>query len=149
MKFKNEFKHYDQSGNLVDGFEKICKLADYSDLRAGEPVVALGNALGYGSSVTNGVVTLIESEVDYQFYAHMFIETDTPINSGNSGGALFNAQGYVVGINSMGAPSYENVSWAIPTDCITSFLDQTKQLRSSATIVIVNQTLARSVTYQK
>ena len=149
LKFKNEFKHYDQSGNLVDGFEKICKLADYSDLRAGEPVVALGNALGYGSSVTNGVVTLIESEVDYQFYAHMFIETDTPINSGNSGGALFNAQGYVVGINSMGAPSYENVSWAIPTDCITSFLDQTKQLRSSATIVIVNQTLAQSVTYQK
>lgn len=99
--------------------------------------------------MTNGVVTLIESEVDYQFYAHMFIETDTPINSGNSGGALFNAQGYVVGINSMGAPSYENVSWAIPTDCITSFLDQTKQLRSSATIVIVNQTLAQSVTYQK
>ena len=148
LKFKNEFSHFDANGNLQSGFEKVCKFADYSDLRAGERVVAIGNALGYGTSVTDGVVTLTEMSSYKSTYGHAFIQTDCPINSGNSGGALFNAGGLVVGINSMGLPSYENISWAIPSDSVTEFISLVKNLQSSSSVFIVNDTLAVSVSYQ-
>lgn len=148
LKLKNTFKHYNEEAILQEGFEKICKFADYTKLCAGENVVAIGNALGYGSSVTNGVVSLVAMSAYKTTYGHEFIQTDCPINSGNSGGALFNCDGLVVGINSMGAPSYENVSWAIPSDCVTEFLDAVKLLKDSTSVFIVNATLASGVSYQ-
>lgn len=148
LKLFNNFKSYDEGNNLIDGFEKICKFANYSNLNVGEKVVAVGNALGYGSSVTDGVVSLVAMRAYEKTYGHEFIQTDCPINSGNSGGALFNTKGLVVGVNSMGAPSYENVSWAIPSKYVTKFLDLVKQNKTSVSVFIVNANLANKITYQ-
>ena len=148
LKFVNEFRHYDMDKNLQVGFEKVCKLADYGALRLGEVVVAVGNALGYGASVTNGVVSMVSMAGYVDIYGHTFIQTDCPINSGNSGGPLFNSEGDVVGINSMGLPAYENISWAIPSDCIKEFIDLIQKNKSSRSVIIKDSILAASATYQ-
>ena len=149
LKFVNDFQHRNAQGALCNGFEKVCKFAAYSDLKTGEKVVAIGNALGYGSSVTDGVVTQIAMTYYQEIYGHSFIQTDCPINSGNSGGALFNARGLVVGINSMGAPSYENVSWAMPSDSVTQFIKIVKSKKSTESVKIVNTNLAANISFQQ
>lgn len=95
----------------------VAKLGDSDALQLGEPVVAIGNALGYGQSVTGGFVSALNREVELSDGSTgIFIQTDAAINPGNSGGALINMQGQVIGINSnkIGGTSIEGIGYAIP-----------------------------------
>lgn len=102
----------------------IAKLGDSHALTVGEPVVAIGNALGYGQSVTVGVVSALDRPIaaasansDREINKDAtFIQTDAAINPGNSGGALINMRGEVIGINSnkIGGSIVEGVGYAIP-----------------------------------
>ena len=126
LKLSNDFYYETAQDELVSGIENICALD--MQITKGETVVAIGNALGYGLSVTDGVVSVGEMSGYYAEYGHNFIQTDCPINSGNSGGPLYNAEGKVVGINSMGLSEsysdYENISWAIPIDRLVTFVNE-------------------------
>ena len=79
----------------------VATLGSSDDLKLGEPVIAIGNALGYGQSVTNGIVSALNREITLENGATgTFIQTNAAINPGNSGGALLNMNGEVIGINS-------------------------------------------------
>ena len=95
----------------------IAKLGDSESLKLGEPVIAIGNALGYGQSVTNGIVSALNREVQLSNgTTGTFIQTNAAINPGNSGGALLNLEGEVIGINSnkIGGDVVEGMGYAIP-----------------------------------
>ena len=93
---------------------KIATLGDSEELQVGEPVIAIGNALGYGQSVTTGIVSAKDRLLD-GIDADL-IQTDAAINPGNSGGALLNAQGEVIGINTAKVKNdaVEGMGYAIP-----------------------------------
>ncbi len=95
----------------------IATLGDSDSLELGHPVIAIGNALGYGQSVTNGIVSALDRQVTMQNgTTGTFIQTNAAINPGNSGGALLNVKGEVVGINSnkIGGEIVEGMGYAIP-----------------------------------
>lgn len=95
----------------------IATLGDSSTLKLGEPVIAIGNALGYGQSVTTGIVSALNREMTMEDGSvGVFVQTDAAINEGNSGGALLNIRGEVIGINSskIGGSKVDNVGFAIP-----------------------------------
>lgn len=95
----------------------VASLGDSEVLKMGQPVIAIGNALGYGQSVTTGVVSAVNREIEIEDGATgSFIQTDAAINPGNSGGALLNMQGQVIGINSskIGGSTIEGMGFAIP-----------------------------------
>ncbi len=95
----------------------IANLGDSDKLELGEQVIAIGNALGYGQSVTVGYVSALDREIELEDGSfRSFIQTDAAINPGNSGGALLNAAGEVIGINSnkIGGSSIEGMGYAIP-----------------------------------
>lgn len=91
-------------------------LGDSSKIRVGEPAIAIGNALGYGQSVTSGVISAMDREVTVDGFTNRLIQTDAAINPGNSGGALFNGAGDVIGINSVkfASTQVEGMGYAIP-----------------------------------
>lgn len=97
---------------------KIASLGDSGSLKVGEQVVAIGNALGYGQSVTSGYVSALDRQisVDDENISGTFIQTDAAINPGNSGGALLNMKGEVIGINSakLADSTIEGMGYAIP-----------------------------------
>lgn len=114
----------------------IAKLGDSDALTVGEPAIAIGNALGYGQSVTTGVVSALDraiptdsqsmgvvSEGDVEI--NTFIQTDAAINPGNSGGALLNMQGEVIGINSnkIGGSAVEGMGYAIPISDVKPIIE--------------------------
>lgn len=95
----------------------IAALGDSDNLKLGEPVIAIGNALGYGQSVTNGIVSALNREIELDDGSKgTFIQTNAAINPGNSGGALLNINGEVIGINSnkIGGTVVEGMGYAIP-----------------------------------
>ncbi|MBQ2802346.1 MAG: trypsin-like peptidase domain-containing protein [Lachnospiraceae bacterium] len=95
----------------------VAKLGDSDELKLGEPVIAIGNALGYGQSVTDGIVSALNREITLDDGSTgIFIQTDAAINPGNSGGALLNVNGEVIGINSnkIGGDAIEGMGYAIP-----------------------------------
>ena len=95
----------------------IAKMGDSDALRLGEPVIAIGNALGYGQSVTGGFISALNREIELEDGSTgTFIQTDAAINHGNSGGALINIKGEVIGINSnkISGTSIEGMGYAIP-----------------------------------
>lgn len=95
----------------------IAQMGDSDALKLGESVIAIGNALGYGQSVTAGYVSALDREVTMQDGSvGVFIQTDAAINPGNSGGALLNVKGEVIGINSskIGGSYVEGMGYAIP-----------------------------------
>lgn len=95
----------------------VAKMGDSEALKLGEQVIAIGNALGYGQSVTGGWVSALNREVGMEDGSKgTFIQTDAAINGGNSGGALLNMNGEVVGINSSKISGYgvEGMGYAIP-----------------------------------
>lgn len=95
----------------------IATLGNSDTLKLGEPVIAIGNALGYGQSVTTGIVSALNREIMVEDGStNAFIQTDAAINHGNSGGALLNVKGEVVGINSnkLSGNSVEGMGYAIP-----------------------------------
>lgn len=95
---------------------KVIEIGSSSNLEVGEQVVAIGNALGYGQSVTTGIVSALNREVTIDNTANTLIQTDAAINPGNSGGALLNMKGEVIGINEAKLSSnyVEGMGYAIP-----------------------------------
>ena len=112
----------------------VATLGDSTELKVGEPAIAIGNALGYGQSVTTGVISALDRSVsttDSQTGQTVessvkLIQTDAAINPGNSGGALVNANGEVVGINSskLVGDSVEGVGYAIPISDVSDLIEQ-------------------------
>lgn len=102
---------------------QIAKLGNSDEISVGEQVVAIGNALGYGQSVTTGIVSAKDRVVSTN--TTPLIQTDAAINPGNSGGALLNMKGEVIGINSSKYMSteVEGMGYAIPVSKIESILD--------------------------
>ena len=96
----------------------IARMGDSDSLKIGEPAIAIGNALGYGQSVTTGVISALNRKIDSSNSEEgtSLIQTDAAINPGNSGGALLNMRGEVIGINSnkIGGSSIEGMGYAIP-----------------------------------
>lgn len=95
---------------------RIATLGDSDETKVGEMVIAIGNALGYGQSVTVGYVSAKDREVTFEDASMKLLQTDAAINPGNSGGALLNAAGEVIGINSSkyADESVEGMGFAIP-----------------------------------
>lgn len=106
----------DVTGETKDAIA-VATLGDSDKLKLGEPVIAIGNALGYGQSVTNGIVSALNRKLgDGAETEGTFIQTNAEINPGNSGGALLNIKGEVIGINSnkIGGDIVEGMGYAIP-----------------------------------
>lgn len=104
----------------------IAKLGSSSDVEVGEAAIAIGNAAGYGISVTTGIVSAVDKSltVDNVVYDNL-IQTDAAINPGNSGGALFNSNGEVIGINSvkMSDTKVEGMGYAIAIESVKDIID--------------------------
>ena len=123
----------------------IAKLGSSEELTVGEPVIAIGNALGYGQSVTTGVISALDRAIqttatqsqspvqNEDMEIDTFIQTDAAINPGNSGGALLNSKGEVIGINSskIGGSTIEGMGYAIPISDARPIIEDlmTKQTR--------------------
>ena len=101
----------------------IATIGDSAKLNVGEPAIAIGNALGYGQSVTTGIISATERELEG--FKGKLIQTDAAINPGNSGGALLNANGEVIGINTVkiNAEAVEGIGYAIPLSDIEDLLE--------------------------
>ena len=104
----------------------IAKIGNSSDVKVGDQVVAIGNALGYGQSVTTGIVSAMGREVTIEGMTAKLIQTDAAINPGNSGGALLNMKGELIGINSSKFASsvVEGMGYAIPIDTAEPILEE-------------------------
>ena len=111
---------------------KLATLCDSDGIKVGEPAIAIGNALGYGQSVTMGIVSATERTISG--YDGTYIQTDAAINPGNSGGALLNIHGEVIGINSakINASEVEGMGFAIPISDTTDIIENlmNKETRS-------------------
>lgn len=106
---------------------KIIQLGDSDALEVGEPAIAIGNSLGYGQSVTTGVVSALNREMTLENGEKgTFIQTDAAINQGNSGGALLNNKGQLIGINSnkLGGTYVEGMGYAIPINAAEPIISQ-------------------------
>lgn len=110
---------------------KIATIGDSSDLQLGQQVVAIGNALGYGQSVTVGYISALNREVTVSdenggTITNRLIQTDAAINPGNSGGALINMEGELIGINSVKVSnsSVEGMGYAIPISNVQSIIEE-------------------------
>ena len=103
---------------------KVIELGDSDQLKVGQQVVAIGNALGYGQSVTVGYVSALDREVTVDDVTNNLIQTDAAINFGNSGGALLNTSGQLIGINSVkaAAEGVEGMGYAIPINTANPIL---------------------------
>ncbi len=104
---------------------KVATLGDSSKLSVGEPAIAIGNAMGYGQSVTTGVISALNREVTVDNVTNTLIQTDAAINPGNSGGALLNLAGEVIGINSVkyASTEVEGMGYAIPISDVTDVIN--------------------------
>lgn len=124
----------------------VATVGSSDTLALGEQVVAIGNALGYGQSVTTGIVSALDrtlspgrgTQTDTT-QANTFIQTDAAINPGNSGGALFNMKGELVGINSakIGSSTVEGMGYAIP---ISDVIDDVEKMMNEETRAQVEET---------
>ena len=124
---------------------KIATVGDSDALKVGEQVVAIGNALGYGQSVTTGIVSATDRTLQTEASAvstatedlPTYIQTDAAINPGNSGGALVNMDGEVIGINSakLASTEVEGMGYAIPisrvSDIIETLMNETTRTKVS------------------
>lgn len=100
------------------------EIGDSDNLRAGEFVMAVGNPMGMNSSVTCGVISALDREITSDGKTFLTIQTDAPINAGNSGGALVNSKGELIGINTLKLSSGEGIGFAIPINESIPIIDQ-------------------------
>ncbi|MBO5241093.1 MAG: trypsin-like peptidase domain-containing protein [Lachnospiraceae bacterium] len=107
---------------------RIATLGNSDNLKVGEPAIAIGNALGYGQSVTTGVISAVnrQDSVNENGESLFLIQTDAAINPGNSGGALLNVYGEVVGINSskIAGSMIEGMGYAIPISTAKPIIEE-------------------------
>lgn len=112
---------------------RIANLGDSDKLRVGEAAIAIGNALGYGQSVTTGVISALNREYTVDGTTNYLLQTDAAINPGNSGGALLNIRGEVIGINSnkIAGSAVEGMGYAIPISTAKPIIEElmTKETR--------------------
>lgn len=104
----------------------VAKLGTSDDIEVGEAAIAIGNAVGYGISVTTGIVSAVDRSLTVEGVVYdNLIQTDAAINPGNSGGALFNAKGEVIGINSvkMSDTKVEGMGYAISIESVKDIID--------------------------
>lgn len=121
---------------------KKATLGDSDEMEVGDGVIAIGNALGYGQSVTTGVISAVDREITIDEYTMTVLQTDAAINGGNSGGALINASGEVIGINCAkyssssysGSASIEGMGFAIPISSATDIINELMN-RETRTVV--------------
>jgi serine protease Do len=124
-------KKADLSEDTLNGI-KIATIGDSDALKVGQPSIAIGNALGYGQSVTTGVISALNRTVTTtdsqtgESTTNELIQTDAAINPGNSGGALLNANGEVIGINSIkySDTDVEGMGYAIPMATASPIIDK-------------------------
>ena len=95
------------------------RMADQSDTKVGEKIIAVGNPLGLSFTVTEGIISSLNRVVDGQIY----LQTDVPINPGNSGGPLINSEKKVVGINTFKLTNSEGLGFAVPSNVVQEFID--------------------------
>ena len=110
---------------------KVATIGNSANLELGQQVVAIGNALGYGQSVTTGIISALNREVSVSdekggSITNKLIQTDAAINPGNSGGALINMNGELIGINSVkvASSSVEGMGYAIPISDVESIIKE-------------------------
>ena len=101
----------------------VARLGSSSDLQVGEWVAAFGNPYGHGHTMTKGIVSAINREID-EINLNPFLQTDASINPGNSGGPLVNTQGLVIGVNTAIDPRAQGIGFAIPIDYVKTILSQ-------------------------
>jgi len=104
------------------------KIGDSTKMVLGDMVLAIGNPLGYGLSVTDGIVSALARDVTVENITMTLMQTSAAINSGNSGGGLFNAAGELVGIVNakIGGTSVEGMGFAIPSSTVVKCLNDLK-----------------------
>lgn len=110
---------------------KVATIGDSSSIKAGDQVIAIGNALGYGQSVTTGIISAVNRNITMESadgsstVTNSFIQTDAAINSGNSGGALLDMAGNLIGINSVkiATTGVEGMGYAIPISDVEGIID--------------------------
>ena len=120
----------------------IAELGDSDSLRIGEHAIAIGNALGYGQSLTVGYISALNREITAEDgITGTFIQTDAAINPGNSGGALLNSKGQVIGINSnkIGGEAIEGMGFAIPISKALPIIDGLKTQESKTKVAEAEQ----------
>ncbi len=105
---------------------EIAPMGDSDAVRVGSAAIAIGNALGYGQSVTTGVISALNRTVNLVDMTLELIQTDAPINSGNSGGPLLNVAGEVIGINSVkfADTGVEGMGYAIPINTAKPIIEE-------------------------
>lgn len=111
----------------------VAQLGDSDHLKLGEPVVAIGNALGYGQSVTNGIISALNREMTTEDGSTgIYIQTNAAINHGNSGGALLNINGEVIGINAarIDGSTVEGMGYAIPISSASPIIAELMERRT-------------------
>lgn len=104
---------------------KVATLGDSEKIQVGDQAIAIGNALGYGQSVTTGIISAKDRSITVEGLSMNVMQTDAAINSGNSGGALLNANGEVIGINSAKVSSSisDGIGYAIPISDVTDIIN--------------------------
>lgn len=105
---------------------RIAKIGDSDALKVGQAAIAIGNALGYGQSVTSSIISALNREITIDNFSKPVIMTDAAINFGNSGGALLNANGEVIGINvaKEAGQSSESMGYSIPINTAVPILKE-------------------------
>lgn len=105
---------------------KVATLGNSDNVKVGQQVIAIGNALGYGQSLTVGYISALDREItDENGIQHTYIQTDVAINPGNSGGALVNMQGELIGINTAkySDTSVEGMGYALPISDVQDIIN--------------------------
>ncbi len=129
----------------------IVKIGDPARSKVGQWVVAIGSPYGFDNTVTSGIISAKSRTLEENYTP--FIQTDVPVNPGNSGGPLFNLQGEVIGINAMiysQTGGFQGLSFAIPIDDAMKVKDELVKTgrvnrgRLGVTVQMLNQTLASS-----
>ena len=120
---------------------KTATIGDSSQMQVGDQVIAIGNALGYGQSVTKGIVSALDREVTLQnddgsTISNKLIQTDAAVNPGNSGGALLNMKGEVIGINEAKLSSnyVEGMGYAIPISDVEGIIGDLQNLQTRSEV---------------
>lgn len=128
-------KMSDIPAKIKSGIKKAT-LGDSNQVKVGNGAIAIGNALGFGQSVTAGVISAVDRTVDIDGKKMTLIQTDAPINGGNSGGALLNKNGEVIGINvakysaSTSSGSVEGMGFAIPISTVKNEISKLEKQKS-------------------
>lgn len=115
----------DLASGTIDNI-KIATLGESTSVKLGEMAIAIGNALGYGQSVTVGYISAVNREVEIDGISLTLLQTDAAINPGNSGGALLNSAGEVIGINSVKYvdEGVEGIGYSIPISDAIPIINQ-------------------------